>query len=76
LDQLIIDLRGGNDVAEAAGLQSGVINLKVDGEAGDDVLTGSAGNDVLLGGEGDDVLIGGPGQDTLDGGTGSNVLIQ
>ena len=76
LDQLIVNLLGGADVAQAAGLAAGLIKLTVDGGPGDDVLIGSAGDDVLIGGQGDDVLEGGPGFDTLDGGTGSNVLIQ
>ena len=76
LDQLMINLLGGDDVLEASGLQAGVINLTVDGGLGDDVLVGSAGADVLRGGEGDDVLIGGPGVDVLDGGPGNNIVIQ
>ncbi len=76
LDQLLVRLLEGDDVAQASGLQAGVINLTVDGGPGNDVLSGSAGADTLLGGEGDDVLIGGPGQDVLDGGPGANVVIQ
>jgi Ca2+-binding RTX toxin-like protein len=76
LDNLFINLRGGNDVLQAADLQAGVINLTGDGGSGDDILVGSHGNDTLLGGEGDDVLEGGPGQDVLDGGPGNNVIIQ
>ena len=76
LDSLIINTLAGDDVAEASGLQAGVIGLTIDGGDGADVLIGSLGNDVLLGGEGDDVLEGGPGFDVLDGGTGNNVLIQ
>jgi Ca2+-binding RTX toxin-like protein len=76
LDQLLLFLLGGNDVAEATGLQAGVIGLTINGGPGADVLTGSAGPDTLLGAEGDDILIGGPGLDLLDGGPGDNVVIQ
>jgi len=76
LDRLIINLLAGDDVAEASGLQDGVIGLTIDGGPDDDLLIGSAGPDVLLGGTGDDILEGGPGTDTLDGGPGNNVLIQ
>jgi len=76
LDQLIIKLLDGDDVAQAADLAAGVINLTIDGGPGNDVLVGSAGDDVLLGGDGDDVLEGGPGIDMLDGGPGANVIIQ
>jgi len=76
LDQLVVQLLGGDDVLNAAGLEAGVINLSADGGQGDDVLIGSAGADMLFGGEGDDVLNGGPGFDVLDGGPGNNVIIQ
>jgi Ca2+-binding RTX toxin-like protein len=76
LDQLMLRLLAGDDLAEASGLPAGVINLILDGGLGADVLVGSAGADTLLGGEGDDVLEGEPGQDVLDGGPGDNVLIQ
>ena len=76
LDQLIIRLLDGDDVAEAAGLLDGLIALTLDGGPGADLLIGSAGADVLLGGDGDDVLEGGPGLDVLDGGPGNNVIIQ
>lgn len=76
LDQLIISLLAGNDMADASGLQDGVIRLTVDGGQGNDVLRGSAGADTLLGGDDDDVLNGGPGLDVLDGGPGNNIVIQ
>jgi Ca2+-binding RTX toxin-like protein len=76
LDQLILNLLDGDDVAQAADLAAGVIKLTIDGGPGNDVIIGSAGDDVLLGGAGDDVLEGGPGSDVLDGGPGDNILIQ
>lgn len=39
---------------------------KIDGGAGNDIITGSAGNDVLIGGAGNDTLDGGAGTDTAD----------
>lgn len=75
-DVLTINLLDGDDVLEASRLSAGVVQLKADGGAGNDVLIGSDGNDVLAGGAGDDVLIGGAGQDVLDGGSGNNVVIQ
>jgi Ca2+-binding RTX toxin-like protein len=76
LDQLIISLLAGNDVADASDLQDGVIKLTIDGGQGNDVLQGGAGADTLLGGDDDDVLNGGPGLDVLDGGSGDNLVIQ
>jgi Ca2+-binding RTX toxin-like protein len=75
-DQLIIHLLAGEDIAEASGLQAGVISLTMDGGQDDDVLVGGDGADTLLGGDGDDVLLGGPGLDVLDGGSGDNIIIQ
>ena len=76
LDQLIIRLLEGDDVASAGDLADGAIGLTLEGGIGDDVLIGSAGADLLNGDEGDDVLKGGPGFDVLDGGPGNNVVIQ
>ncbi len=75
-DRLTVNALDGDDVIEASGLASGVIQLTGDGGSGNDILIGSAGTDVLLGGPGDDVLIGGAGLDVLDGGTGDNIVIQ
>jgi Ca2+-binding RTX toxin-like protein len=76
LDNLFINLLGGNDILQAADLQAGVITLTADGGPGDDLMIGSHGDDTLFGGEGDDILNGGPGFDVLDGGPGNNVIIQ
>ncbi len=76
LDQLIINLREGDDALEAGDLQAEVIHLEVHGGRGDDVIIGTAGSDSLFGDEGDDVLIGLGGSDVLDGGPGNNVIIQ
>ena len=75
-DRLTVNLLAGDDVAVAAAVLAGAIQLTLDGGAGGDVLIGGDGNDVLLGGPGDDVLIGGPGIDTLDGGGDDDVIIQ
>jgi Ca2+-binding RTX toxin-like protein len=62
--------------------------LRVNGLAGDDVITaatlsanalmltedGGDGNDILLGSPGDDTLLGGNGDDTLSGGGGMDTL--
>ncbi|WFE88607.1 DUF4214 domain-containing protein [Roseibium porphyridii] len=43
----------------------GNIDYRLDGGAGNDVLTGSGGNDVIRGGAGDDDVFGGAGNDTI-----------
>jgi Ca2+-binding RTX toxin-like protein len=75
-DSLVLNTLGGDDTVDASARSAGVVQLTVDGGAGNDVLTGSDGDDVLEGGDGDDVLIGGPGVDVLDGGPGDNILMQ
>lgn len=45
---------------------------RMDGGAGDDVLTGSSVIDTLTGGVGDDTLVGGGGNDNMTGGAGAD----
>ncbi len=64
-----------------------VDSIKLDGQAGSDILTidssvetpallsGNVGDDALFAGEGDSILIGGAGHDLLTGGAGQNILI-
>ena len=74
-DRLQLNLLGGNDVLNGAGLPAGALPLLVDGGAGNDHLTGSVAADELLGGDGRDTLLGGLGDDLLRGGAGDDVLI-
>ena len=74
LDKLVLNLAGGDDVLNAAGLPAGAAALVADGGAGNDRLTGSAAADELLGGDGNDVLLGAGGNDTLRGGLGNDTL--
>jgi Ca2+-binding RTX toxin-like protein len=74
-DVLNVDALGGNDVVSAAGLPAGVMQLTVDGGAGNDTITGSQGADRLLGGDGNDVIIGGRGDDEVFLGAGNDTFI-
>jgi Ca2+-binding RTX toxin-like protein len=56
----------GNDVF-ATSAPAQVVNLFVDGGAGDDTITGGAGMDQLFGRAGNDTILGGAGNDTLAG---------
>ncbi|WP_310795057.1 beta strand repeat-containing protein [Neotabrizicola shimadae] len=56
------------------GTGNGLSN-RIEGAAGDDVLTGGDGLDTLTGGAGADTLFGGAGSDRLDGGTGADSLV-
>jgi Ca2+-binding RTX toxin-like protein len=74
-DQLVVNALGGNDIVTASGLPAGVVNLTVDGGAGDDTITGSDGNDVLIGGDGNDLVIGGRGNDVAFLGAGDDTFV-
>jgi Ca2+-binding RTX toxin-like protein len=63
LDKLMISSLGGADVVDASALPAGLIQLTLNGGAGDDRLIGSQGDDNIVGAQGTDVLIGGPGND-------------
>ena len=57
-----------NDTIDASALPAGLVDLTIDGGAGNDMLVGSAGADVILGGQGNDTIIGNKGNDTIDAG--------
>jgi Ca2+-binding RTX toxin-like protein len=72
-DILEINGLGGNDAINASKLPGGVMQLSVNGDAGNDIITGSRGNDELDGGDGNDTVAGGRGDDTVDLGTGNDL---
>jgi Ca2+-binding RTX toxin-like protein len=74
-ENLVLNANGGNDTFTAGNGLAGLINLKVDGGAGDDTLTGGDGNDVLMGGDGNDVINGGRGSDVMIGGAGDDTFV-
>ena len=74
-DSLVINGLGGNDGINASALNTGQINLTIDGGAGNDVIVGSRGNDVLIGGDGNDIIKGGPGNDVALLGAGNDLFI-
>lgn len=53
---------------------AGHIRFRLDGMAGNDLLTGGASRDTINGGLGDDVIFGGAGNDKLKGGAGDDVI--
>jgi Ca2+-binding RTX toxin-like protein len=65
LDQLTVNALNGNDTVDASGLDADLINLIINGGAGNDVLNGSQGNDLVNGGTGADVVALGAGDDTF-----------
>ena len=73
-DNLVVNALGGNDVVTATTLPAGVIELTIDGGAGDDQLFGSQGADVFLGGDGNDDLFGDDGNDVALMGSGDDAF--
>ena len=62
----------GNDTLDfSATTLTGI--AKIDGGAGNDIITGSAGDDTIVGGAGNDTLNGGGGSDTYQIGVGARV---
>jgi Ca2+-binding RTX toxin-like protein len=64
-DSLAVNTLGGDDVVSAATLPAGIVNLTVDGGAGNDQIFGSQGADRLLGGDGNDFIDGNQGNDVV-----------
>jgi len=62
-ENLVLNAKGGDDSFSATGNLAALIELTVDGGAGDDTLLGGNGADILLGGDGDDVADGNQGDD-------------
>jgi Ca2+-binding RTX toxin-like protein len=65
-ENLVLHAGGGDDMISASGNLASLINLTLDG---------GAGNDTILGGNGNDTLIGGDGNDFVDGNQGSDVAL-
>jgi Ca2+-binding RTX toxin-like protein len=88
-DSLIVSGNDGNDFIKAQSGVEAIIDITLNGDndddvlsadailnggAGDDLLIGGAGNDTLNGNAGEDTMIGGGGQDTYDGGAGFDTI--
>jgi Ca2+-binding RTX toxin-like protein len=75
-ENLVLRANGGDDVIEAGNGLAGLIQLTLDGGAGNDTITGGDGDDVLIGGTGNDQLFGGAGNDVFvwNPGDGSDVV--
>jgi Ca2+-binding RTX toxin-like protein len=84
-ERLVLNANGGDDAFSATGNLAVLVQITVDGGAGNDTLLGSNGADVILGGDGNDFVDGqqgndvgflGAGDDTFqwDPGDGSDVV--
>jgi len=76
LDTLVVNGLNGTDLIDASALPANLIQLTLNGGAGDDRLIGSQGNDTIIGAQGADTLLGGPGDDIFpwNPGDGSDII--
>ena len=74
-ENLVLHAGGGDDTITAGTGLASLINLTLDGGAGDDRITGGDGNDTLIGGDGNDLITGGRGNDTAQLGTGDDTFV-
>ena len=73
-ETLVLNANGGDDVITAGNGLASLIQLKIDGGAGNDTITGGDGNDTLIGGDGNDVIDGGRGNDVAQLGNGDDLF--
>jgi Ca2+-binding RTX toxin-like protein len=74
MENLELNMGGGDDSFSATGNLAALISVKVDGGTGNDTILGSNGNDLLIGGEGQDFIDGQQGNDTALLGAGDDVF--
>jgi Ca2+-binding RTX toxin-like protein len=75
METLLLDLGDGDDRFTATGNVGALVQLTVDGGAGNDVIGGGNGTDVLIGGDGDDLIDGNQGNDSLYLGNGNDRFV-
>src|SRR5262245_46521186 len=74
-ENLIVNMNGGDDTFTAGNGLAMLIQLSVDGGAGNDTITGGDGADQLSGGDGNDLVNGGRGNDTILLGAGDDTFV-
>jgi Ca2+-binding RTX toxin-like protein len=73
-ENLVLNANGGDDRISATGNLAALIQLTIDGGAGNDTILGGNGKDVLLGGDGNDFIDGNQGDDVAFLGAGDDVF--
>ena len=73
-ENLVVNMNGGDDQFSATGNLAALIQITVDGGAGNDTIRGSNGADLLLGGTGDDFIDGQQGNDVAFLGAGDDLF--
>ena len=64
-ENLVLNANGGDDTITAGNGLAPLIQLTVDGGAGNDTIHGGDGNDIIVGGDGNDFINGGRGNDAI-----------
>jgi Ca2+-binding RTX toxin-like protein len=75
MERVLVNLGGGNDRFSSAGNVGVLVQLTVDGGAGNDTINGGNGTDVLIGGDGDDFIDGNQGNDSVYLGNGNDRFV-
>jgi Ca2+-binding RTX toxin-like protein len=73
-ENLVLNANGGDDTFSASGNLAALINITVDGGAGNDTILGGNGADRLLGGDGNDFVDGNQGNDVAQLGAGDDTF--
>jgi Ca2+-binding RTX toxin-like protein len=73
-EKLVVNANGGDDKFSATGNLAALVQITVDGGAGNDQILGSNGADTLIGGDGNDFVDGQQGNDTAFLGAGDDVF--
>src|SRR5439155_13094873 len=73
-ENLVVNMNGGDDGFSASGNLAALIQITVDGGAGNDAILGSNGADLLLGGDGNDFIDGNQGNDVALLGAGDDTF--
>lgn len=73
-EKLVVNMNGGDDTFSATGNLAALIQITVDGGAGNDTILGSNGADILIGGEGNDFIDGQQGNDVIFLGAGNDTF--
>jgi Ca2+-binding RTX toxin-like protein len=74
-ENLVVNMNGGDDSFSATGNLAALIQITVDGGAGNDTILGSNGADRLLGGDANDTIDGQQGNDVAFMGAGDDVFV-
>jgi Ca2+-binding RTX toxin-like protein len=74
-ENLVLNTNGGDDTVTAANGLAALINITIDGGAGNDNITSGDGNDKIFGGDGNDTINGGRGTDVVFMGAGDDLFI-